>query len=141
MQIVSVTRRFHFESAHFLPHVREGHKCRAMHGHNYVGEVELFCAVSDLDKGPPTERGFVMDFWDIDKILALILQKVDHKVLNHVEGLENPTAENIARWFWHRIEVLLANHLESLPDESCDDRVRLNKIRIYETPDCWAEVY
>lgn len=108
---MKVTKAFTFEAAHFLPHVPDGHKCKNMHGHNYRVEITV--------EGPVWENGFVVDFFEIEKVMAPLLALVDHRVLNHVPGLENPTAELIALWF--------------------KDRTAASSVRVYETPDCWAE--
>jgi queuosine biosynthesis protein QueD len=112
MSEATIGRTFRFESAHFLPKVPEGHRCRNLHGHNYRIEVVL--------TGPVDERGFVKDFGEIDADVTPLLKQVDHKLLNEVQGLDNPTAEIIARWF-----------LERLPAAA--------RIRVYENDDCWAE--
>ena len=108
-----IGRTYRFESAHHLPQLPDGHKCKNLHGHNYKMEVVV--------RGTPDSRGFVKDFAEIDAELAHLLSMVDHRVLNDVPGLENPTAENIAAWFFERID-------------DCES------VRIYENEDCWAEV-
>ena len=111
--ITRIGRNYRFESAHHLPRLPEGHRCRNLHGHNYRLEAVV--------EGKLDARGFVMDFAEIDADVLPLIQQVDHRLLNDVEGLDNPTAENIARWF-----------LERLP--AC------RTIRVYENDDCWAEV-
>ena len=108
-----IGRTFRFESAHFLPKVPDGHKCKNLHGHNYRVEIVL--------RGALDARGFVKDFAEIDAEIAPLLKEVDHRLLNDVPGLENPTAEIIAAWFLARIG-------------DCES------VRVYETDDCWAEV-
>ncbi len=92
-----VAREYHFEAAHFLPNVPDTHKCKRLHGHNYKLEVTL--------SGPVQQSGFIIDFWDMDKVVQPILDEVDHRCLNDIAGLENPTAENITGWFFDRIDV------------------------------------
>ncbi|WP_044155653.1 6-pyruvoyl trahydropterin synthase family protein, partial [Escherichia coli] len=71
------------------------HRCHGMPGHSY--RVELTVA------GPVDPRtGWVVAFFDMEAIFAPVLLRLDHYCLNEVEGLENPTAENIAAWIWHR---------------------------------------
>jgi 6-pyruvoyltetrahydropterin/6-carboxytetrahydropterin synthase len=111
--IVRIGRSYRFESAHHLPLVPDGHRCKRMHGHNYRVEIVL--------SGPLDARGFVRDFHEIDAMVLPLIELVDHRVLNDVEGLENPTAEVIAAWFLDRIE-------------GCE------RVRVYETDDCWAEI-
>ena len=108
-----IGRSYRFESAHYLPKVSEGHRCRNLHGHNYRVEVVV--------KGTLDTRGFVKDFFEVDAVVAPLVAQLDHKLLNEVKGLENPTAEVIARWF-----------LERIPD--CE------RVRVSENEDCWAEV-
>ncbi len=108
-----IGRTYRFESAHFLPKVPEGHRCRNLHGHNYRIEV--------VYAGPLDARGFVADFAEIDADMAPLLAEVDHKLLNDVPGLDNPSAELIARWFLDRLPLA-------------------ERIRVYENDDCWAEV-
>lgn len=104
---------FRLEASHRLPFVSELHRCRRLHGHSY--RVEVFV------KGPvPDETGWVMDFADIAKAFQPILDQLDHRHLNDVQGLENPTCENIARWVWLRLKP-------SLP--------LLSKVIVHETPE------
>ena len=112
---MKVGRSYRFEAAHFLPNVPEHHKCRNMHGHNYRVEVTI--------AGQIDERGFVMDFCELDAIVKPLVEKLDHKVINSV--IENPTAEMIATWFKHNLG-------KSVPSG------RL-WVRVYETENGWAE--
>ena len=86
---VTLKKQFFFEAAHFLPAVPAGHKCSRMHGHSYRVEVEL---VGPVD--PAT--GWLVDFAVIDESWAVLQQRFDHHVLNEVQGLENPTCENLS---------------------------------------------
>lgn len=111
--VTRIGRTYRFESAHHLPLLPDGHKCKNVHGHNYRVEVVI--------SGALDARGFVMDFAEIDAEILPLIRKVDHRLLNDVEGLENPTAEVIATWFLQRIT-------------GCE------RVRVYENDDCWAEV-
>jgi 6-pyruvoyltetrahydropterin/6-carboxytetrahydropterin synthase len=111
--LTRIGRTYRFESAHRLPNVPDGHKCKNLHGHNYRVEIVV--------SGKLDDRGFVVDFAEIDADVAPLIKKVDHRLLNDVDGLENPTAEIIAAWFLLRIE-------------GCQS------VRVYENDDCWAEV-
>jgi len=108
-----IGRTYHFEAAHYLPLVPDGHKCKNLHGHNYRVEIVI--------SGELDTRGFIKDFAEIDDMVAPLLQQVDHRLLNDIEGLENPTAEIIAAWFLERID-------------GCES------VRIYENDISWAEV-
>ncbi len=91
-----------------------------MHGHNYEIEVSI--------QGLLNKAGFVIDFWDLDNVVQPTVEDIDHRVLNDIYGLENPTAENIANWFRSRISA-------SLPEN-----LTVTRIRCFETKDCWADV-
>ena len=89
-------KEFGFESAHWLPNVPEGHKCRRMHGHSFRAVVRVEGAVGDAS-------GWVMDFAELKAAVQPAIDELDHRSLNDVDGLENPTSERIAVWIWNRI--------------------------------------
>lgn len=114
---MKITQAFSFEAAHRLPLVPPTHRCHRMHGHSYRVEIRL--------QGPiDPATGFVIDFFDVEREFAPLLAALDHACLNDIDGLENPTAENIALWIWERIKP-------ALPTTSA--------VVVYETPNCWAE--
>jgi len=78
--------------------------------------------------------GMVMDFFDLDRVVMSerVLGALDHHHLNDVKGLANPTAENIAVWIYRGLRDELA--LEKVKD------CRLSRVRVYETPDAYAEI-
>lgn len=92
---MDVFREFTFEAAHLLPNLPEGHKCRRLHGHSFRVEVHV--------RGPVAESGMVMDFADISAAFQPLWAQLDHNYLNEVEGLANPTSENLAVWIWDRL--------------------------------------
>lgn len=92
-----IFKKFHFDSAHYLPNVPEGHKCRALHGHTY--QLTIF-----IDDKIDAQIGWVMDFAIIKQITKKILEEIDHKLLNEVAGLENPTCEHLTIWLWKKIK-------------------------------------
>ncbi len=114
---MKITQAFNFEAAHFLPKVPETHRCRRMHGHSYRVELRLEGPVDPV-------TGFVADFFDIEAAFAPLHGKLNGSCLNDIEGLANPTAENIAVWIWTRARP---------------DLPQLVAVVVYETPDCWAE--
>jgi 6-pyruvoyltetrahydropterin/6-carboxytetrahydropterin synthase len=95
-----IYKEFRFDSAHWLPHVPPTHKCANMHGHTYYIEIHV---ENELDE----TLGWVMDYNDLKNVVKPLIKKLDHKVLNEIPGLENPTAEFIALWFWDQIKPLL----------------------------------
>lgn len=121
--MITVERRYHFESAHWLPMVPEDHRCRRMHGHNYQVLVQAYRDGADVD-----ERGFVLDFFELDTAVQPIIGMIDHRCLNDIPGLDNPTAELIGAWFLGKLE-------NRLPEG-----VHVNTVVVYETKDCCAIV-
>jgi len=114
---MKISQAFSFEAAHRLPKVPATHRCHRLHGHSYRVEIVL-------DGKVDAETGFVADFFDIEAAVDPVIKQVDHYCLNDIKGLENPTAENIAIWIWQKIAPTLP---------------QLAAIRVYETPECWAE--
>lgn len=100
MPKMRIYKEFKFDSAHWLPNVPPEHKCANMHGHTYYIEVHV------EDELHP-QLGWVLDYNDLRKVVDPLVGRLDHKVLNEIEGLENPTAEFIALWFWNRIKLEL----------------------------------
>lgn len=109
---MQIFKQFTFDSAHFLPHVPDGHKCKEIHGHTYRLTVYV---EGELEKN----LEWVMDFAEIKNVIDPVVKSIDHKLLNNFSGLENPTCEIIAVWLWNKIkpEVPL-----------------LTKIELHETP-------
>ena len=89
-------RDYRFEAAHFLPAVPPGHKCARMHGHSYMVTVTI---EGEID--PAT--GWLIDFAEIDERVGPVIRAIDHRVLNEIDGLANPTSELLAMWLWKRI--------------------------------------
>ncbi|WP_027155424.1 6-carboxytetrahydropterin synthase QueD [Mesorhizobium sp. WSM2561] len=114
---MKIAQAFTFEAAHRLPRVPESHRCHRMHGHSYRVDLRLAGSVNP-------DTGFVVDFFDVEAAFAPLLQRLDHHCLNEIEGLTNPTAENIAIWIWDRIKPILP---------------QIASVIVWETPQCWAE--
>mgnify|MGYP005651302711 FL=1 len=103
-------KEFSFEAAHKLPLVDKNHKCFNLHGHSFKVKITI--------EGPVNELGWVMDFSDIKNFCKPIIEELDHKYLSEIDGLDNPTSENIAVWIWQRL-------IQKLPE--------LSSIEIMET--------
>jgi 6-pyruvoyltetrahydropterin/6-carboxytetrahydropterin synthase len=103
---------FTFAAAHRLP--RYDGRCFRTHGHNYRFAVGIEGEVEP-------RSGMIADFGEIKRVVKeRVLDRVDHQNLN--DFLENPTAENIARWIWEALEPALPGlcevRLHEIPD-SC----------------------
>lgn len=116
-EIVELAKDFRFEAAHYLPNVPEGHKCRRMHGHSFRGEVVVRGAVN-----PAT--GWLIDFADLRAAVDPLVARLDHYLLNEIEGLENPTSERVAVWFWERLAPKLPQLYCVMVEETCSSRCR-----------------
>jgi 6-pyruvoyltetrahydropterin/6-carboxytetrahydropterin synthase len=110
-----ISRTFRFEAAHHLPFAPEGHKCRRVHGHSFV--VELFVCGELAEP-----EGWVCDFADLAKAWRPLERQLDHRLLNEVEGLENPTSERLALWIWTRLADTLEGLSAVAVAETCTSR-------------------
>ena len=93
---VRLTKDFTFEAAQTLPCAPEGHKCRRLHGHSFKVEVSV---EGEVDSA----KGWVYDHAEIGVAMKPLIAQLDHSYLNEIAGLENPTIENMAAWFWAKL--------------------------------------
>ncbi len=110
---MDVFKVFQIEAAHRLPNVPAEHKCSRLHGHSFSIEVHVSGPVSEPD-------GWVIDFADLSKAFAPLYQQLDHHYLNDIEGLENPTSENLAKWIWIRLIASLPGLSKVVVRETCN---------------------
>lgn len=97
---MEIFKEFSFEAAHRLPNVPQEHKCARLHGHSFHVRITV-----SGEPGP--ESGWVMDFADVKAAIKPIEEQLDHRYLNDIDGLENPTSEMIAQWIWRAIRPSL----------------------------------
>ena len=109
---MKIFKEFTFEAAHKLPLVPSDHKCFRLHGHSFRVRVYL--------DGPVNEIGWVMDFSELKKICAPFIKQLDHSYLNKIDGLENPTSENIAIWLWEKLKNSLQDLSSITVMETCN---------------------
>lgn len=109
---MEIFKEFTFEAAHRLPNVPEGHKCARLHGHSFRVRVWV-------RGGLDARLGWVMDFADIKAAAKPVIERLDHYYLNEIEGLENPTSENVARWIWTRLQTSLPGLARVEVQETC----------------------
>ncbi|UPQ83625.1 6-carboxytetrahydropterin synthase QueD [Pseudomonas knackmussii] len=108
---MEIYKEFTFEAAHYLPNVPAGHKCGRLHGHSFRVAIYISGSVDP-------HLGWIRDYGEIKEIFKPIYDRLDHNYLNEIEGLENPTSENIAIWLWRNLKPVLPE---------------LSRIRIHET--------
>ena len=114
-----VWRRYRFSAAHRLPHVPAGHKCGRMHGHGF--EVVLQTRPSATSTASLSISGLPGDV--LDAAWAPLQRELDHRCLNDIDGLENPTSEAISAWLWARLQPVLPE---------------LTWVTVFETASCGA---
>ena len=143
----TITRKLEFDAGHRIPDHRS--QCRNLHGHRYVLEITLQGELVETEGAP--DRGMVMDFADVkalamehlvnkwdhafivyarDEVVRSFLEKMaDHKtvVLDRIPTVENLAAEAF------RI-------LSEVYNDNYGVDLKLKRVRLYETPNCWADV-
>ena len=109
---MEIFKRFRIEAAHRLPALPAGHKCARLHGHSFRIEVHVRGAIDPA-------LGWVQDFADISAAFEPLFDQLDHRYLNEVKGLENPTSENLAKWVWQGLRQRLPLLSKVLVRETC----------------------
>ncbi len=100
-------------------------KCENVHGHNY--RVRVTIAGEQLDAA-----GLLVDFGDVKRLMGGAIEYLDHRFINDLPPFDeiNPSAENIAKYFYDRLNAGLKN----------DVPVRIAEVRVWET-DTSSAVY
>lgn len=93
-------QQFQIESARFLPSLPSNHPCSRLHGHSFKIILRL---VGELDP----KIGWVRDYHEITQTMSPLLTELDHRTLNEVKGLENPTSELLAKWIYDKAKPLI----------------------------------
>ncbi len=109
---MEIFKEFMVEAAHRLPNVPEGHKCGRLHGHSFKIEVYLSGEVD-------ATTGWIMDFSDLKEAFMPIYNRLDHHYLNDIDGLSNPTSENLAKWVWAKLKPELPALSQIVIRETC----------------------
>ena len=141
-----ITRRLEFDAGHRIPHHKS--QCRHLHGHRYALEVTLSGEIIQTEGA--SEQGMVMDFTDVKNIAlekianvwdhAFLVYQGDHAVLDFLNSMPGhktvvldsvPTAETLAL---EAFKVLDAAYIDVYGNQ-----LRLERVRLYETPNNWAD--
>ena len=113
---VELTKSYTFEAAHRLPMVPADHKCARVHGHSFRIDVAV---AGEVD----ARAGWLVDFGDITAVVEPMLRsELDHRTLNEVPGLENPTSENLGLWLWKRLAPGITGLSAITVHETCTAR-------------------
>lgn len=145
--MLTITRKLEFDAGHRIPDHRS--QCRNLHGHRYVLEITLQGDLVETEGAP--DRGMVMDFADVKALAsehlvdkwdhAFLVYEGDTQVRDFLDSMAGhktvvldriPTVENLAAVAFE----ILAN----VYDAHYGVNLRLHKVRLYETPNCWADV-
>lgn len=112
-------------------HILRGYEgaCSQLHGHNWK-------IVAEVEASKLNEIGMVIDFKEVKHALLQIGKLIDHKHLNEISPFDkiNPTAENIAAWFYKKLS-------KKLSEKHNNKNVKLKHITIYETEKSRARYY
>ena len=92
--MLTITRKLEFDAGHRIPD--HNSQCRNLHGHRYTLLITLTGDVVQQDG--ESDNGMIMDFGDIKAAFKPLLDQLDHYYLNEIEGLDNPTSENLVKW-------------------------------------------
>jgi 6-pyruvoyltetrahydropterin/6-carboxytetrahydropterin synthase len=117
MPAMDIFKSFTLEAAHRLPNVPAGHKCARVHGHSFRVELHVSGEVG-------ADTGWVMDFGDIKAAFKPLYDQLDHHYLNDIDGLDNPTSENLAIWIWGKLQPALPGLSAVVVHETCTSGCR-----------------
>ena len=88
---MNVYKTFSIEAARSLPNLSDDHPCKKVHGHSFKITITISGEIEP-------QTGFVLDFNDITTAFEPIKEQIDHAYLNDINGLENPSSENLCIW-------------------------------------------
>ncbi|MEQ1752883.1 MAG: 6-carboxytetrahydropterin synthase [Micropepsaceae bacterium] len=94
--VISITKEFRFDAAHFLPTAPKGHPNSRMHGHS-------FAVALTLEGAPDPVKGWIRSFAEVDDAVASLRDRLDHHLLNEVPGLELPTLERMSHYIYSEL--------------------------------------
>jgi len=147
MTMLTITRKLEFDAGHRIPDHKS--QCRNLHGHRYTLEITLIGNV--IEQEGCSDNGMIMDFSDVKTLAkqhlvdvwdhAFLAYAKDNAVLEFLASIPGhktviidsiPTVENLARTAF--------NILKSAYQDRYGTGLRLHKVVLHETPNCWAEV-
>ena len=145
--MLTITRKLEFDAGHRIPD--HNSQCRNLHGHRYVLEITLTGQVVDHDG--QADNGMIMDFSDVKNLAreslvdlwdhAFLVYEKDAQVKDFLNSLPNhktvvlnrvPTVENLAKIAFDILKPVYRDRYAT--------GLSLTKIKLFETPNCWAEI-
>lgn len=141
-----ITRRLEFDAGHRIPNHKS--QCRHLHGHRYAIEITLSGEI--VAAAGASDEGMVMDFGDVKEVAkrvvvdawdhAFLVYSGDKTVADFLRTLPDhktvvldvvPTAENLA--------LAAFRLLDPVYRDVYGNALRLERVRLYETPNNWAD--
>lgn len=119
MRRIELQKTWHFESARRLTGLGDDHRCARLHGSSFTVEVTVEAPIDE-------KTGWVLDFDVMEKAWKPLHDELDHRLLNEVKGLENPTTEHIALWLLERLRF---------------DGAKVRRVAVSELPTAKVTVY
>ena len=145
--MITITRKLEFDAGHRIPD--HNSQCRNLHGHRYTLEITLTGQV--VEHEGYADNGMIMDFSDVKALArtnlvdlwdhAFLVYEKDTKVLEFLQSMPNhktvvlnrvPTVENLAK--------IAFDILKPVYQDRFSTGLALSKIKLFETPNCWAEI-
>jgi 6-pyruvoyltetrahydropterin/6-carboxytetrahydropterin synthase len=132
---MKIAKEFHWEMGHRLP--EHFGKCKNIHGHSYKMIVEL--------EGELNEQGMIMDYYDLKKIVAPVLEELDHafmvyeKDVEIIHFLESMKSKKVIVGFQSTVENICRHILNEIKNQKLPSTVGKLKVRIFESVDDYAE--
>ena len=145
--MITITRKLEFDAGHRIPDHKS--QCRNLHGHRYTIEITLVGEV--IEEEGSSDNGMLMDFSDVKSLAhqhlvdvwdhAFLVYEKDAPVRNFLAGLPDhktvvinkiPTVENLARTAFDILKPIYSDRYGT--------GLKLHKLVLHETPNCWAEI-
>ena len=108
--------KFSINAARRLPNLPAEHPCSRLHGHTFLIELHVS---GEVDRS----SGWVIDFSDLDAPADAVKSALEHRYLNEIDGLSNPTSEHLAIWIWDKVAVAICGLSKVVvmegPDRGC----------------------
>ena len=139
--MITITRKLEFDAGHRIPDHKS--QCRNLHGHRYTLEITLVGEV--IEEEGSSDNGMIMDFSDVKALAkehlvdvwdhAFLVYAKDNAVRSFLATIPDhkiPTVENLASTAF--------NTLCTVYQDRYGTGLRLQKLVLHETPNCWAEI-
>ncbi len=133
--MMKIAKEFHWEMGHRLP--EHFGLCKNIHGHSYKMIVEF--------EGEIDEQGMVIDFYDVEKIINPIIEKLDHAFMVKeddeitLEFLEKLNSKKVVVDFFATVENICNYISDKIIKSNLPKNIKIINVRVYETAEDYAE--